>query len=170
MLDTPTVLALRHESIELRPLKLRQFGGLLGVLPPALAQFFGSFDGFAQWARDQGLLNERSEVAISGRSMAPLVNELLARAATLPEVFDKLIEAMAIASGRDKEWVGELDLADALTLGTKLWELNADFFVRSVWPLVTKKLSSPASGKLSSVPQTPRQNGTSPAGRASFSG
>ncbi len=169
MLDEPIELPLSAESIELRPLRLRQFGQLLGVLPPALAQLFGTFDGFADWAKGTGLLNSENELRISSRSMLPILEQVLARSATLPEVFDKLIDAMAIAAGRDRAWVGELNLADSTVLATKLWELNADFFVRSVWPSVMKILSSPTSGRSSIVPLRPRTNESSPAGRASSS-
>jgi hypothetical protein len=170
MLDEPVKVTVAGEEIELRPLRLRQFGQLLGVLPPAIAQFFGTFDGFADWARDAGLLNEQNELRISGRSLMPMLEQLFGRAAMLPSVFEQLIQAMAIASGRDPKWVGDLNLADSTQLAVKLWELNADFFVRSVWPAVMKNLSSLPSGKSSIVPLKPRQNINSPAGRASSSG
>lgn len=171
MLDEPVKLELSAETIELRPLRLRQFGQLLGVLPPALAQFFGTFDGFEKWAQEANLLDiVTGELKLSGRALAPVFSEVVARAATLPPVFDKLIEATAIASDRKKEWVSDLNMADAVTLVGKLWELNADFFVQSVWPsMMTMVLSSPTSGRSSIEPPRQRTSEPSPAGRESSS-
>jgi hypothetical protein len=170
MLDEPIKLQLSAEEIELRPLRLRQFGQLLGVLPPVLAKVFGTFDGFAEWAKANGLLNEQNELRISVRSMGPVIEQALGRSMVLPEIFEKLIEAMSIASGREQRWVADLNLADSTVLAAKLWELNADFFGRSVWPAVMKSLLSPPSGKSSIVPLKPRRNIDSPAGRESSSG
>lgn len=170
MLDDPVRLELSCGAVELRPLRLRQFGQLLGVLPPALAQFFGTFDGFQSWARSAGMLDDESnEIRISGRAMLPILSELVTRAATLPPVFDRFVEAAAIASGQKKDWVGDLNLADSVALFAKLWELNADFFVRSVWPTVMKLLSSPPNGKSSIEPKRHRPSEASLAGRESSS-
>lgn len=156
-------------TIEVQPLKLKQFGQLLGVLPPAIAGLFGSVGDLAAWARLQGLVDESNELVISAATMGPLFQELLRKSAMLPEAFDALITAMAIASEMEKRKVEQLDLADSMKLGQVLWEMNADFFVQSVWPAVTK-LMSPTSGPLSMPPKRGQRSETAPAGRTSSPG
>lgn len=166
LLGKPTLVQLTSGPVELHPLSLRQFGELLGVLPPALAQFFGTFEGLIAWAEKNQLLTDKGELVLSGRSLQPVFTQLLASAAVLPDLFENISAAMSIAARKDRAWAGALPLDDAIKLGTALWEINADFFVQRVWPLVMSNLTSPTSGRLSIVrKQTPSDS--SPAGRES---
>lgn len=49
---------------------------------------------------------------------------------------DSLINAVAIAVGRDAAWVGNLELDDLLRLIAAVAEVNADFFAQRVAPLL----------------------------------
>ena len=47
---------------------------------------------------------------------------------------DDLLSAIAIAVGKPRAWVDELDADEAILLAAKVIEVNADFFARTVMP------------------------------------
>lgn len=47
---------------------------------------------------------------------------------------DDLLSAIAIAVGKPRAWVDELDADEAILLAAKVIEVNADFFTRTVMP------------------------------------
>ena len=47
---------------------------------------------------------------------------------------DDLLAAIAIAVGKPRDWVDDLAADEAILLATKVIEVNADFFTRSVIP------------------------------------
>ena len=47
---------------------------------------------------------------------------------------DDLLSAIAIAVGKPRAWVDELDADEAILLAAKVIEVNADFFTRTVLP------------------------------------
>ena len=65
----------------------------------------------------------------------------------LAEHGEALLDALALACRRPREWVDGLDLDDALQLAAAVFEVNADFFVARVAPNVTR-LSEKIGGRL----------------------
>lgn len=49
---------------------------------------------------------------------------------------DDLIDAISIASRRPREWVAGLDLDEAMRLAQAVFEVNADFFIRRLMPVI----------------------------------
>lgn len=56
--------------------------------------------------------------------------------ALLTEHGDAILDALAIAARRAREWVEALSLDDAVLLATALFEVNVDFFVQRVVPAI----------------------------------
>lgn len=56
----------------------------------------------------------------------------------LTEHGEALLDALAVACRRSREWVDALALDEALNLATAVFEVNADFFVQRVAPNVTE--------------------------------
>ncbi len=56
--------------------------------------------------------------------------------ALLTEHGDAILDALAIATRRPREWVEALSLDDAVQLATALFEVNVDFFVQRVVPAI----------------------------------
>ena len=77
------------------------------------------------------------EVPAFARAVQPVAASLSASndwLALLAEHGEAVIEAVAIASRRPNEWVTGLELDDAVRLSEAVFEVNADFFIRRVWP------------------------------------
>jgi hypothetical protein len=55
------------------------------------------------------------------------------------ELIDALIELMAVASSKDKEFVTALLADDALTLGRTVFEVNKDFFTKRLAKMMPAK-------------------------------
>ena len=51
---------------------------------------------------------------------------------------DSMVDAVAIGSRKPREWVDELDLDALVAVAGAVLEVNADFFVRAVLPVLTK--------------------------------
>lgn len=56
--------------------------------------------------------------------------------ALLTEHGDAILDALAIAARRPREWVEALSLDDAVQLATALFEVNVAFFVQRVVPAI----------------------------------
>lgn len=56
--------------------------------------------------------------------------------ALLTEHGDAILDALAIAARRPREWVEALSLDNAVQLATALFEVNVDFFVQRVVPAI----------------------------------
>jgi hypothetical protein len=54
------------------------------------------------------------------------------------ELIDGLTEMMAVAAGRDKDFVADLLADDALTLGRTVYEVNKAFFTKRLEPMLMK--------------------------------
>lgn len=81
------------------------------------------------------------EVPAFARAVQPVAASLSASPdwlALLAEHGEAVIEAVAIASRRPNEWVTGLELDDAVRLSEAVFEVNADFFIRRVWPTMTE--------------------------------
>jgi hypothetical protein len=58
--------------------------------------------------------------------------------ALLADHGEAVIEAIAIASRRPRDWVASLDLDQAVRLAEAVFGVNADFFIRRLLPIVTQ--------------------------------
>ena len=72
------------------------------------------------------------------RAISPVMQSLTAPAidwlALFGERGDDLLEAIAIAVGKPREWVDDLAADEAILLAAKVIEVNADFFTQTVIP------------------------------------
>lgn len=72
------------------------------------------------------------------RAIAPAMQQLSAPGidwlALFGERGDDLLTGIAIAIGKPREWVDALAADEAILLATKVIEVNADFFTRTVLP------------------------------------
>jgi len=90
------------------------------------------------------------EVPALLQAVRPFVGQLSAEPdwfALLAEHGEDLLRAIAIASRRPPEWVAALALDDAVRLATAVFEVNADFFVQRLAPVV-QQAAVRVSGRL----------------------
>lgn len=86
------------------------------------------------------------------RAIRPFAEQLMQAVdwlALFAEHGEALLDALAIASRRPKDWVEALALDDAIRLADALLEVNADFFIRRVSPEVGRvahRLAARAAG------------------------
>jgi hypothetical protein len=100
------------------------------------------------------------EVPAFARAVQPIAASLAASPdwlALLADHGDAVIEAIAIASRRPRDWVASLDLDEAVRLAEAVFGVNADFFIRRLLPSVTQAaarigqtLESPTRGAMPS--------------------
>lgn len=100
------------------------------------------------------------EVPAFARAVQPIAASLSASPdwlALLAEHGDAVIEAVAIAARRPRDWVMNLDLDEAVRLAEAVFAVNADFFIRRLLPSVTQAaarigqtLESPTRGAMPS--------------------
>lgn len=105
----PIRVQFRGESIDLTPLRIGDLPAFSRLVRPAIAEFSG--DRHPEWADNEDLM-----VA----DMTDLHGEAI-------------LEAAAIASGRDVEWIrGAESTGEIMGLITAIVEINRDFFYRSI--------------------------------------
>ena len=100
------------------------------------------------------------EVPAFARAVQPIAASLSASPdwlALLAEHGDAVIEAVAIAARRPRDWVMNLDLDEAVRLAEAVFAVNADFFIQRLLPSVTQAaarigqtLESPTRGAMPS--------------------
>lgn len=56
--------------------------------------------------------------------------------ALIAEQGEPVLELLAITTRRDRTWINELSLEDAVQLAAAVFEVNADFFVAQVVPAI----------------------------------
>ena len=81
------------------------------------------------------------ELPAFARAVQPVAVSLSASPdwlALMAEHGEAVIEAVAIASRRPKDWLAGLDLDDAVRLTEAVFEVNADFFIQRVWPSLSE--------------------------------
>lgn len=68
-----------------------------------------------------------------------------------------LLSAIAIAVGKPREWVDDLDADDAVLLASTVIEVNADFFTRKVMPRLSALFAQvgEVSTPIGSTPSSP---------------
>ncbi len=74
------------------------------------------------------------------RAIAPILAEIQGGdiLGALATNADSMVDAVSIGSRKSREWVDELDLDDLVAVAGAVLEVNADFFVRAVLPVLTK--------------------------------
>jgi hypothetical protein len=80
------------------------------------------------------------EIPAFARAVQPVAGFLLASpdwVALISEHGDAVIDAVAIAIRRPREWVAGLEIDDAVHLASAVFEVNADFFIRRLLPSLT---------------------------------
>lgn len=55
---------------------------------------------------------------------------------------DNMLEFISIAIGKDRKFVNELDMDDAIDVLTAILEVNMDFFASKVMPMMNKRVVS----------------------------
>ena len=55
-----------------------------------------------------------------------------------------------ISTGKDSEWVADLELTEAITLVAAIIEVNKDFFIQKVRPLMREMMERISTGETSS--------------------
>lgn len=65
---------------------------------------------------------------------------------------DNLIELVSTLTGEDKKFIGDLDLDDMIKITTAVMEVNLDFFIRKVLPLLSGEMARLGSGLLKATP------------------
>jgi hypothetical protein len=84
------------------------------------------------------------EVPAFARAVQPVAASLSASPdwlALMAEHGEAVIDAVAVASRRPREWVAALELDEAVRLAEAVFEVNADFFIRRLLPVVTEAAS-----------------------------
>jgi hypothetical protein len=90
------------------------------------------------------------------RALSPILQQMQGKDVDwlmlLGERGEEILDAISIACGQPRTWVNQLEADEALLLGAKLVEINADFFTRQVlprfeaiFPNVTAPGSTPSS-------------------------
>lgn len=95
------------------------------------------------------------ELPAFARAVQPLVDSLSVSndwMALLTQHGEAVIAAVAIASRRPEAWVAGLEIDEAVRLADAVFEVNADFFIRRLLPVITEtacrigqRLGGPAS-------------------------
>ena len=95
------------------------------------------------------------ELPAFARAVQPVVDSLSVSndwMALLAKHGEAVIAAVAIASRRPAAWVAGLELDEAVRLADAVFEVNADFFIRRLLPVITEtagrigqRLGGPAS-------------------------
>lgn len=81
------------------------------------------------------------EIPGFARAVQPVAASLSASPdwlALMAEQGEALIEAIAIASRRPRDWVASLELDEAVRLADAVFGVNADFFIRRLLPTLTE--------------------------------
>jgi hypothetical protein len=121
----------RGERLEIRPLTVGQLPRLVRTARPVLDALFAQ----------QALPEMPAEGATVDRDTLELLLDLVG------DHGDAVFEAAALAVGRDAEWVAGGDPAEFAELATAVIEVNRDFFVRKLAPLLGGRAAIPdASG------------------------
>jgi hypothetical protein len=67
---------------------------------------------------------------------------------------ESLISALALAARRERRWIAELSIDNAIRLATVVFEVNADFFVQRVVPAVKAAAARLAKAPAGAMPST----------------
>ena len=111
IVPSPVRVDVAGERITLTPIKVRELPLMLRVVGPVLYDLMKN--------PGQGF-EERLFAALSTNA-------------------DDLMTAVSVASRRDREWVDSLDVDDLLILISGVLEVNTDFFLKRVLPILKEK-------------------------------
>ena len=127
---TPRKVAFRGEAVEVLPLQLRQLAAFTTATRPIMARVFTAV----------GLLEEGATLHVGA-----VLFDLLEQDAA------SLCAALAIASGRDEDFIGGGTLAEVADLAEVVVEVNHDFFARRLPALLER-----ARPAIAAMPRTRR--------------
>jgi len=102
----PKVLTVAGLTLELTPVRLGELPRLLAVVRPIAADLSADLSAAPDWL------------------------DLLARHG------EAVLELLAITTRRERAWINDLSLEDAVQLAAAMFEVNADFFVGRVAPAI----------------------------------
>ena len=102
----PIVVTLAGSALELTPIRLGELPRFLAVVRPMANELMADVAGGPDW-------------------MA-----LLARQG------ESVLDLLAITTRRERAWVNDLSLEDAVLLAAAVFEVNADFFVARIVPAI----------------------------------
>ena len=99
------------------------------------------------------------EIPLFARAVQPVAENLSASPdwlALLAWQGEAIIDALSIAARRPRDWVANLDPDEAVRLAEAVFEVNADFFIRRLRPVVTAASARIANLLSAALPgQTP---------------
>ncbi len=81
------------------------------------------------------------ELPALSRAVQPIADHLCASPdwlALIAEHGEALIDTLAIATRRPREWIAALELDEAIKLASTVFEVNADFFIQRLLPSITQ--------------------------------
>lgn len=103
---SPKVVTVAGTTVELTPIRLGELPRLLAVVRPISADLSTDLSADPDWF------------------------DLLARHG------EAVLDLLALTTRRDRTWVNDLSLDEAVTLAAAVFEVNADFFVGQVVPAI----------------------------------
>ena len=124
----PKIVCIQNEDIEITPLKFKQFGVFIRTVKPIVS------------CVNEMINQDESQMTVQ-------IAELLS------EHCDNVLKAVSIATGKSEDWVGQLNLADAIDLTQTVIEVNLDFFVQRMMPTfnqAVQNLTARLDGSVSS--------------------
>ena len=107
---SPKVVTVAGTTVELTPIRLGELPRLLAVVRPMTADLSADLS--------------------ANLSAEPNWFDLLARHG------EAVLDLLALTTRRDRAWVNDLSLDEAVTLAAAVFEVNADFFVGQVAPAI----------------------------------
>ena len=133
----PIVVVVGGENIEVKQIKVGQMTKIMRIAFP----FYDKLKAI----KDDAKKNPQKDIGI----------DLFA---LVVEHGDAVIDLMAVLTNKDRKWVEDLDLDVLVALFTAVVEVNLDFFIQRVLPLLSKlvaDLNAPARETLVEVGLTP---------------
>jgi len=108
-------------QVEIRPLRARQFGSVFAALEPISEEFSSLID------------------SVEDGIDAGLLVSLLAKG-------DYIIQALAAATGKPDDFIGDLEADELLQILLAVIEVNADFFTRRLVPVISRRIPNQLTG------------------------
>lgn len=133
----PIIVVVGTENIEIKQIKVGQMTKIMRIAYP----FYDKLKAI----KDEAKKNPQKDIGIDLFSL-------------VVEHGDSIIDLMAVLTNKDREWAENLELDSLVSLFTAVVEVNLDFFIQRVLPLLSKlvgELNAPEKGTLGEVGLTP---------------
>ena len=108
-------VTIQQENITIKPFKLGQLPKVFRLIQPVSALIFAAM-------KDQSLVTIDTIMNIMG------------------EGGDNIIELLAVACNKPREWADNLEMDESVDLFAALIEVNTDFFIHKVLPKVNQQM------------------------------